>query len=169
MLNTSVICLLKWLSDKFLTISLNILANPCGQLPTVSVSFTKKACWAICPKCQEILGHLLTKPGPSTKNTDKYLHGQLCREILDNQCQDTDKFLASCREIQDHMPGNPGPSAESANKFSAICQDSQGPSAENANKSSAICRECQELALNYACQECEVFLGWPWLPAHSAA
>ena len=38
MLNTPVICLLKWLSDKFLTISLNISANPCGQLPTVSTN-----------------------------------------------------------------------------------------------------------------------------------
>ena len=36
MLNTSVICSLKWLSDKLLTISLNIPANHCGNLPTVS-------------------------------------------------------------------------------------------------------------------------------------
>ena len=36
MLNTSVICSLKWLSDKSLTISLNIPENPCGHLPTVS-------------------------------------------------------------------------------------------------------------------------------------
>ena len=105
-----------------------------------------------------------------------------------------DKFLAICREILDHLPRNPGPyakkpwticrecnkssaicqdcqgpSAENANKSSAICQDCQGPSAENANKSSAICRDCQGLPLKYACQECRVFLGWPWLPAHSAA
>ena len=105
-----------------------------------------------------------------------------------------DKFLAICREILDHLPRNPGPyakkpwticqetldhlprmptnrrpSAENANKSSAICQDCQGPSAENANKSSAICQDCQGLPLKYACQECRVFLGWPWLPAHSAA
>ena len=80
-----------------------------------------------------------------------------------------DKFLAICREILDHMPRNPGPSAENANKSLAICQDCQGPSAENANKSSAICQDCQELPLKYACQECRVWLGWPWLPAHSAA
>ena len=98
-----------------------------------------------------------------------------------------DKFLAICREILDHLPRNPGPSAENANKssaicqdcqgpsaenankFSAICQNCQGPSAENANKSSAICRDCQGLPLKHACQECQVFLGWPWLPAHSAA
>ena len=90
-----------------------------------------------------------------------------------------DKFLAICREILticqetlDHlprMPTNPRPSAENTNKSSAICQDCQGPSAENANKSSAICRDCQGLPLTYACQECRVFLGWPWLLAHSAA
>ena len=80
-----------------------------------------------------------------------------------------DKFLAICREILNHMPRNPGPSAENATKSSAICQDCHGPSDENANKSSAICRDCQELHSKYACQECQVFLGWPWLQAYSTA
>ena len=92
--------------------------------------------------CQEILDHLPRNPGPSGENANK--------------------SLAICQDCQ-------GPSAKNANKSSAICQDCQGPSAENANKSSAICRDCQGLPLKYACQECRVFLGWPWLPAHSAA
>ena len=41
----------------------------CQQFQEI-LSFTNKAGWAICPKCREILGHLLTKPGPSTKNSD---------------------------------------------------------------------------------------------------
>ena len=80
-----------------------------------------------------------------------------------------DNFWPFAEKSWTILPRNPGPSAENANKSSAIFQDCQGPSAENANKSSAICRDCQGLPLKYACQECRVFLGWPWLPAHSAA
>ena len=90
----------------------------------------------------QIFGHLPRNPGPSAENANK--------------------SSAICQDCQ-------GPSAKNANKSSAICQDCQGPSTENANKSSAICRDCQGLPLKYACQECRVFLGWPWLPAHSAA
>ena len=95
--------------------------------------------WTI---CQETLDHMPRNPGPSAENANK--------------------SSAICQDCQ-------GPSAENANKSSAICQDCQGPSAENANKSSAICRDCQGLPLKYACQEFRVFLGWPWLLAHSAA
>ena len=146
MLNTSVICSLKWLSDKFLTISLNIQCTS-KSLWSSANSFKKssalprRAGWAICSKCQEILGHLLTKPGPSTKNTDKFLV-TFAKKFQTIYQEYSDKFLAICREILDHMPRNPGPSAENANKFSAICQDCQGPPAKNANKSSAICRYC---------------------------
>ena len=135
MLNTSVICLLKWLSDKFLTISLNILANPCGQLPTVSVMWLYQ---------EGLLGNLPKMPRNPWPFTDKNL----------------DHLPRILTNFWPTLPRNPGPYAESANKFSAIRQDCQGPSAENANKSLAICRDCQE---------CRVFLGWPWLPAHSAA
>ena len=55
-------------------ISLASIPNPCGQLPTVSVmQLYQEGLLGNLPKCQEILGHLLTKPGPSTKNTDKFL------------------------------------------------------------------------------------------------
>ena len=93
--------------------------------------------WTI---CQETLDHMPRNPGPSAENANK--------------------SSAICQDCQ-------GPSAKNANKSSAICQDCQGPSAENANKSSAICRDCQGLPLKYACQECRVFLGWPWLPITS--
>ena len=140
MLNTSVICLLKWLSDKFLTISLNILANPCGQLPTVSVSFTKKACWGICPKCQEILAiswqnldhlpRILTNVWPTLPRNSR------------QSAKNTDNFLASCREIQDHMPRNPGPYAE---KPWIICQECQQILGHLPRLPRTICWECQQI------------------------
>ena len=65
-----------------------------------------------------------------------------------------EKSWTICQETLDHLPRMP---------------TNPRPSAEVANKSSAICRDCQELPLKYARQECRVFLGWPWLLAHSAA
>ena len=106
-----------------------------------------------------------------------------------------DKFLAICREILDHLPRNPGPYAK---KPWTICRECQQILGHLPRLPRTICRECQQilghlprlprticrecqqilglicqdcqgLPLKYACQECRVFLGWPWLPAHSAA
>ena len=93
-------------------------ANPYGHL------LTKKAGWAICPKCQVGLGHSLTKPEPSTKNTDKFL-ANLPR-ILDS--------LQRILTILGHLPRNPGLSAKNANKSSS-----------SAEKSWATCQECQQI------------------------
>ena len=172
MLNTSVICLLKWLSDKFLTIPLNIPANPCGHLPTVSSALPRWAGWAICSKCQEILEHLLTKPGQSTKNTDKFLAN--FAEKFQIICQEySGKFLAICREILDHMPINPGPYAE---KPWTICRECQQILSHLPRLPRTICRECQQILGHLprlprtATKICLPRMpSLPWLPAHSAA
>ena len=111
MLNTSVICLLNWLIDKFLTISLNILANSCGQLPTVSVMQLYQ---------KGLLGNLLKMPRNPWPFTDKtwtiyqeywQIFGQLCREILGNlpriltnSWPVAEKSRTICRETLDHLP-----------------------------------------------------------------
>ena len=109
----------------------------CQQFQEI-ISFAKKAGWAICPKRQESLGHSLTKPGPSTKNTDKFLanFAKNSRQSAKN----TDKFLDICQEILDYlprMPNNPWPSAK---KSRAICQEYQ----QNPQPSAKIAKNCHQ-------------------------
>ena len=85
MLNTFGICWLKWLSDKFLTISLNMPTIPYDHLATVSRNphqlFTDKAGWVICPKCQELNPWLFADETWTIYQEYWQILGQFCREI----------------------------------------------------------------------------------------
>ena len=140
MLNTSVICLLKWLSDKVLTISLNILANPCGQLPFYCFSQLYQ---------EGLLGNLPKMPRNPWPFTDKtwtiyqeywQIFGRLCREILDNlpriltnSWPVAEKSRTICLETLDHLPRvptNSRPSAKIAKDHLLRMPTNPWPSAE---------------------------------------